>query len=80
MILVSEEYKNKLLQIGDGGTSRQAITKLQLEEFKVPLPTIDEQKEIVTEIRKVEKKIAELEKQIELVPKQKETILKKYLE
>ena len=80
MILVSEEYKGKLLQIGDGGTSRQAITKLQLEEFKIPLPTIDEQKKIVTEIEKIEQQIAELEIQIELIPKLKETILKKYLE
>ena len=79
MILVSEEYKDQLLKIGDGGTSRQAITKLQLEEFKIPLPTIAEQEKIVAEIKKIEKKIAELEKQIELMPKQKETILKKYL-
>ncbi len=80
MILVSEEYKNKLLQIGDGGTSREAITKLQLEEFKIPLLTMVEQEEIVSEIKKIEAKINTLEKQIELIPKQKEVILKKYLE
>jgi len=80
MILVCEEYKNKLLQIGDGGTSREAITKSQLEEFKIPLPTIAEQKKIVSEIEKIEAKISKLEKQIALVPKQKETVLKKYLE
>lgn len=80
MILVSEEYKNKLLQIGDGGTSRESITKLQLEEFKIPLPIIAEQKKIVAEIEKIEKKIVELEKQIDSVPQKKETVLKKYLE
>lgn len=79
-ILVSNEFKAKLLQIGDGGTSRQAITKLQLEEFKIPLPTITEQEKIVAEIKKIEKKIAEFEMQIELMPELKETILKKYLE
>lgn len=78
-ILVSPEYKEKLLEIGDGSTSRQAITKLQLEEFKIPLPTIEEQKKIVTEIEKIETKIAALEKQIADIPKQKEKILKKYL-
>ena len=80
MILVSPEYKDKLLQMGDGGTSREAITKLQLEEFKIPLPTLEEQQKIVAEIEKVESKIAELESQIVLVPSQKEAILKKYLE
>jgi type I restriction enzyme M protein len=79
-ILVSSEYKTKLLEIGDGGTSREAITKLQLEEFKIPLPTIKEQEKIVAEIEKIEKIISDLEKQIELLPKQKELILKKYLE
>lgn len=37
-ILVSEIYKNQLLEIGDGATSREAITKQQLEDFKIPLP------------------------------------------
>ena len=78
-ILVSNEYKTKLLEIGDGATSREAITKLQLEEFKIPVPSIDEQTKIVTEIEKIEKQISDLEKQIELIPKQKQTVLKKYL-
>ena len=75
-ILVSPEFKDKLLEIGNGATSRQAITKLQLEEFKIPVPTIEEQKKIVTEIEKIETKIAVLEKQIADIPKQKEKILK----
>jgi type I restriction enzyme M protein len=79
-ILVSSEYKTKLLEIGDGATSREAITKLQLEEFKIPLPSIEDQSKIVAEIEKIEKKISNLEKQIELIPKQKEKVLKKYLE
>ncbi|HET8859288.1 restriction endonuclease subunit S [Marivirga sp.] len=79
-ILVSPEYKEKLLEIGNGATSRQAITKLQLEEFKIPLPTIENQKKIVAAIEKIEAKTTELEKQIADIPKQKEKILKKYLE
>lgn len=78
-ILVSPEFKEKLLEIGKGATSRQAITKLQLEEFKIPLPTIEEQKKIVAEIEKIETKIAALDKQIADIPIQKEKILKKYL-
>lgn len=78
-ILVSSEYKDKLLQIGDGGTSRESLTKLQLEEFKIPLPTIAEQKKIVAEIEKIEKEIAKLEKDINGIPESKNKVLKKYL-
>lgn len=78
-ILVSPEFKEKLLEIGNGATSREAITKLQLEEFKIPLPTIEEQRKIVKAIEKIETKISELEKNIADIPKQKEAILKKYL-
>lgn len=78
-ILVSYEYKEKLLEIGNGATSRQAITKSQLEEFKIPLPTISEQKKIVAEIEKIESKIVELETRITDIPSQKEAILNKYL-
>ncbi len=80
LILVSDEYKNKLLEIGDGATSREAITKSQLESFKIPLPDLDTQKQIVQQIEKLENQIVDLEKQIEQIPKQKEQILKKYLE
>ena len=79
-ILVSEIYKNQLLEIGDGATSREAITKLQLEDFKIPLPQLSEQKKIVSEIEKIEEKIKFLETEIADIPKQKEEILKKYLE
>ncbi|AEW86724.1 restriction endonuclease subunit S [Flavobacterium columnare] len=78
-ILVSEIYKNQLLEIGDGATSREAITKQQLEDFKIPLPTISEQQKIVSEIEEIEEKIKVLETEITEIPKQKEAILKKYL-
>lgn len=80
MILVSSEYKNQLLQIGAGATSRQALTKLQLEEFKIPLPSIVEQKKIVDVITKLETEIAQIETELALIDGQKEQILKKYLE
>ncbi|WDF63728.1 N-6 DNA methylase [Flavobacterium sp. KACC 22763] len=78
-ILISELYKNQLLEIGDGATSREAITKQQLEDFKIPLPSILEQKKIVLEIEKIEEKIKSLEKEIAEIPKLKEAVLKKYL-
>ncbi|MCU7801475.1 MAG: restriction endonuclease subunit S, partial [gamma proteobacterium symbiont of Lucinoma myriamae] len=80
MVLASDKYKNKLLQIGEGATSRQAITKLQLEEFKIPLPLLLEQKKMVADIEKIELKISALEREISTIPNQKDSILKKYLE
>lgn len=43
-VLTSNEYKDKLLEIGEGATSRQAITKTQLEEFKIPIPLFEQKK------------------------------------
>ncbi|WP_312761873.1 restriction endonuclease subunit S [Epilithonimonas sp.] len=78
-ILVSEIYKNQLLEIGDGATSREAITKQQLEDFKIPLPPLSEQQKIVSEIEKIEAKINALETEIAEIPKLKEAVLKKHL-
>lgn len=79
LILVSSEYKEKLLQIGDGGTSREAITKQQLEDFKIPVPSKADQLKIVAEIEKIESKIKNLEDQIAEIPTSKDAVLKKYL-
>ena len=80
MILISPEYKNQLLQIGEGATSRQAITKQQLEEFKIPLPSIEEQKKIVSAILELEKEITAIEADLANIDNEKEQILRKYLE
>lgn len=47
-LLVSDGTKNRLLNIGDkAGATRQALTKAQLQAFEVPVPPLDEQKQIV---------------------------------
>jgi len=47
-LLVSREQKDRLLGIGDeGGATRQALTKTQLQNFPIPLPPLEEQKRIV---------------------------------
>jgi type I restriction enzyme M protein len=68
-----------LLQIGEGATSRQAITKSQLENFEIPVPSLPEQQKIVAEIEKIERKITTLEKELADLPEQKATVLKRYL-
>ncbi|MGB0885483.1 MAG: restriction endonuclease subunit S, partial [Chitinophagales bacterium] len=78
-ILISPKIKAELLVIAQGSATREAITKIQLEEFKIPVPPINEQQKIVSEIEKIETKIALLEKEIAAIPNQKEAVLKKYL-
>ncbi|MGE4444940.1 MAG: N-6 DNA methylase [Candidatus Altimarinota bacterium] len=76
--LVSNSNKTKLLEISQGGTSREAITKLQLEEFEIILPSLEEQKNIVKQIEEIEDKIQNIEKELEILPTKKEEILNKY--
>lgn len=77
-VLISAKYKSELLELASNASTREAITKQQLEDFKIPLPPLKEQQKIVSLIEKIESKIAILEKEISNIPKEKEAILKKY--
>ena len=47
-LLISKPYKDKLLGIGEQGATRQAITKSQIQDFKVSYPNeINEQKKLI---------------------------------
>ncbi|MDO9038879.1 MAG: N-6 DNA methylase [Lutibacter sp.] len=78
-LLISSKFKTELLELADNSSTREAITKQQLEDFKIPLPPLSEQQKIVSEIEKIEEKINVLEKEIALIPQQKEAVLKRYL-
>ena len=78
-LLINTKFKTELIALADNNSTREAITKAQLEDFKIPLPSISEQQAIVTQIEAIEKKITKLEDEITLIPKQKEQVLKKYL-
>ncbi|MCL1957162.1 MAG: restriction endonuclease subunit S, partial [Fibromonadales bacterium] len=77
-MLISTDYKNQLLQIGDNSTSREAITKSQLENFEIPIPSLSEQHKIVSKIEKIESQITKMQKITEDIPILKKNILKKY--
>lgn len=48
LLLTAKEYKDKLLYEGEkAGATRQALTKFQLQNFKVILPPLPEQERIV---------------------------------
>jgi hypothetical protein len=47
-MLVSQDYKKQLLSAGDGGATRQALSKAQLQDFSIECPeSLSEQQRIV---------------------------------
>ena len=61
------------------GQAQPKLNQKNLNNIKIPLPTIQEQEKIVLEIEKLEGKIKNLENINAKVPLQKKDILKKYL-
>jgi len=60
-ILTSKYYKDQLLGIGESGSTRQAITKNQIETFKVSYPdTLQEQDKLLNELHKLETKVRDI--------------------
>jgi type I restriction enzyme M protein len=78
-VLVSEKSKKVLLHDASGASTREAITKTMLEEFKIPLPTLLEQQTIVTQIEALEAKITQAQMVIDGSKARKEAVLKSYL-
>ena len=62
-LLLSKPYKDKLLQTGsEGGSTRQAITKAQIQEFLIEYPpAIEDQKAIVHKLNEMLKETQRLE-------------------
>ena len=56
-LLTSTFYKNALLGVGEsGGTTRQAITKTELESFRIKFPnSLQQQRDIVDSVKQVER-------------------------
>ena len=50
LLLISKFYKDQLLQTGEQGSTRQAITKAQLQDFTVYFPSLKEQQQIVKQL------------------------------
>jgi type I restriction enzyme M protein len=78
-LLINDKFKKELLELADNSTTREAITKAQLEDFKIPLPSLADQQKIVDEIEIIENKINKLEREIAVIPEKIEAVLKSYL-
>ena len=61
------------------GQAQPKLSQKNLNNIKIPLPSIAEQQKIVAKIVKIEAKIHQLEAQTNAIPQQKEAVLKKYL-
>ncbi|NOQ32358.1 MAG: N-6 DNA methylase [Helicobacteraceae bacterium] len=71
-------FKNiEAMATGQSGQIELSLTIIK--NIKIPLPSIKDQKEIVSKIEIIEQKIEKLEKELELIPQDKENILYKYL-
>ncbi len=62
------------------GQSGQIELSLEtIKNIKIPLPSLETQKEIVSQIEEIEKKIEVLESDLKAIPEKKKEVLKKYL-
>src|SRR5206468_80124 len=53
-LLRAPEAKSALLRTAGAGATREAITKTQIEEFKIPLPPLEEQRRIAAILDKAD--------------------------
>jgi len=61
-LLTSKYFKDQILEIGEQGSTRQAITKVQLENFRISYPKeIEEQKKVVQNINLIKAETKKLE-------------------
>jgi type I restriction enzyme S subunit len=80
-LLLSKPYKDKLLQTGsEGGSTRQAITKAQIQEFVIEYPpAFEDQKTIVHKLDEMLKETQRLEalyqRKIKLLDELKKSLL-----
>ena len=57
----SKNYQLILLGIGESGSTRQAITKSDLEHFVIAYPPLSTQKQIVSHLDKLSSKVRAIE-------------------
>lgn len=80
-LLTSTFYKKQLLATGEQGSTRQAITKFQLEGFLIKYPNLTEQKAIVKKLDQLSEQTKKLEsiyqKKLSAIEELKRSILSK---
>lgn len=81
LLLTSKPYKDQLLFTGEQGATRQAITKAQIETFRISIPPLKEQQTIVRQLDALRAETQKLEavyqKKIDDLEELKKSILQK---
>jgi type I restriction enzyme S subunit len=81
LLLTSRPYKDQLLFTGEQGATRQAITKAQIESFRISIPTLKQQQTIVRQLDALRAETQKLEavyqKKITDLEELKKSILQK---
>lgn len=72
-------YVIKKLDLKQFWATTPQLTVPQFSDFKIPLPTLETQKQIVSQIEKIESEIEVLEIDLKQIPEKKKEVLKKYL-
>jgi len=73
------KYSIETLDLKQFWATTPQLTVPQLSDFKIPLPSLEKQKEIVWEIEILERKIDKLKQENKSIPERKKEILEKYL-
>lgn len=81
LLLTSKPYKDQLLFTGEQGATRQAITKAQIETFRISIPPLKEQQTIVRQLDALRAETQKLEavyhKKLEDLEELKKSVLQK---
>ncbi len=78
-VLISPKFKEESLNIANSATTRWAITKTQLEDYRIPLPMLEQQRAIIAQITQIEEQMCLLQEELDNIHKMKEAVLKKFL-
>jgi type I restriction enzyme S subunit len=76
--MYSNALMNEMANTMHGG-SYPSLNKKDIENFKIPIPPIEEQRKVISEIDKLEKLKMENQKIIDNAVENKNVIIKKYL-
>lgn len=63
-LIVSPKFKSALLFQGAGGATRQALTKAMIENFDIPMPTLNKQAEAIKKIKQINEQTTQLKTEI----------------
>lgn len=78
-ILTSDLVQNQFKWLASWWTSVDNLNIDKVNSVKIPIPSLETQKQIVLQIEKIENEIDILENNLKIIPEKKKEVLKKYL-